>query len=51
MKESFITCPKCGGDACSEITNGVVTIFKVAKEAYKIINNKIINVKPIYQVN
>ena len=27
MKESFITCPKCGGDACSEITNGVVTIW------------------------
>jgi len=27
MKESFIICPKCGGDACSEITNGVVTIW------------------------
>ena len=27
MKESFITCPKCDGDACSEITNGVVTIW------------------------
>ena len=27
MKESFITCPKCGGDACSEITNEVVTIW------------------------
>ena len=27
MKESFITCLKCGGDACSEITNGVVTIW------------------------
>ena len=27
MKESLITCPKCGGDACSEITNGVVTIW------------------------
>ena len=28
-----------------------IPIFKVAKEAYKITNNKIINVKPIYQVN
>jgi hypothetical protein len=28
-----------------------IPIFKVAKEAYKIINNKIINVKSIYQVN
>jgi len=27
MKESLITCLKCGGDACSEITNGVVTIW------------------------
>jgi len=27
MKESFITCLKCGGDACSEITNEVVTIW------------------------
>jgi len=27
MKESLITCPKCGGDACSEITNEVVTIW------------------------
>ena len=27
MKESFITCLKCGGDACSEISNGVVTIW------------------------
>ena len=27
MKESFIICPKCSGDACSEITNGVVTIW------------------------
>ena len=27
MKESLITCLKCGGDACSEISNGVVTIW------------------------
>ena len=27
MKESLITCLKCGGDACSEITNEVVTIW------------------------
>ena len=27
MKESLITCLKCGGDACSEITNGIVTIW------------------------
>ena len=27
MKESLITCPKCGGNACSEMTNGVVTIW------------------------
>jgi hypothetical protein len=27
MKESLIICPKCGGNACSEITNGVVTIW------------------------
>jgi len=27
MKESLITCLKCGGNACSEITNGVVTIW------------------------
>jgi len=27
MKESLITCLKCGGDACSEISNEVVTIW------------------------
>ena len=27
MKESLIICPKCGGNACSEMTNGVVTIW------------------------
>ena len=27
MKELLITCLKCGGDACSEISNGVVTIW------------------------
>jgi hypothetical protein len=27
MKESLIICLKCGGDACSEITNEVVTIW------------------------
>jgi len=27
MKESLITCLICGGDACSEISNGVVTIW------------------------
>ena len=27
MKESLITCLKCSGDACSEITNEVVTIW------------------------
>ena len=27
MKESVITCLKCGGNACSEMTNGVVTIW------------------------
>ena len=27
MTESLITCLKCGGDACSEISNGVVTIW------------------------
>jgi glucose-6-phosphate-specific signal transduction histidine kinase len=27
MKETLITCPKCGGNACSEMTNGVVTIW------------------------
>ena len=27
MKESLITCLKGGGDACSEISNGVVTIW------------------------
>ena len=27
MKESLITCLKCGGDACSEISNGIVTIW------------------------
>ena len=27
MKESLITCLKCGGDACSEIINEVVTIW------------------------
>ena len=32
-------------------SNDDIPIFKVAKEAYKIINNKIVNVKPIYQVN
>jgi FMN phosphatase YigB (HAD superfamily) len=32
-------------------SNDDIPIFKVAKEAYKIVNNKIINVKPIYQVN
>lgn len=32
-------------------SNDDIPIFKVAKEAYKVINNKIINVKPIYQVN
>jgi hypothetical protein len=32
-------------------SNDDIPIFKVAKEAYKIINNKIIDVKPIYQVN
>ena len=27
MKEQLIDCPKCGSNACSEITNGVVTIW------------------------
>lgn len=27
MKEQLITCPKCGGNACSEMTNGTVTIW------------------------
>jgi hypothetical protein len=27
MKESLIICPKCGGNSCSEMTNGVVTIW------------------------
>ena len=27
MEEQLIICPKCGGDACSEITNKVVTIW------------------------
>ena len=32
-------------------SNDDIPIFKVAKESYRIINNNIINVKPIYQVN
>jgi len=32
-------------------SNDDIPIFRVAKGAYKIINNKIINVKPLYQVN
>jgi hypothetical protein len=32
-------------------SNDDIPIFKVAKEAYKIINNEIVNVKAIYQVN
>jgi hypothetical protein len=27
MKETLINCPKCDGNACSEMTNGVVTIW------------------------
>jgi hypothetical protein len=27
MKETLINCPKCNGNACSEMTNGVVTIW------------------------
>ena len=27
MKETLIICPKCGGNACSEMTNGIVTIW------------------------
>ena len=27
MKETLINCPKCGGNACSEMTNGIVTIW------------------------
>ena len=32
-------------------SNADIPIFKAAKESYKIINNKIINVKPIYKTN
>jgi len=27
MKESLIICPKCGGNACSEMTNSILTIW------------------------
>jgi phosphoserine phosphatase len=32
-------------------SNADIPIFKAAKESYKIINNKIINVKSIYKTN
>jgi len=27
VKETLVVCSKCGGNACSELTNGVVTIW------------------------
>ena len=32
-------------------SNDDIPIFKMAKDAFKIINNKIINVKSVYQTN